>query len=81
MHRFITGLSKLPAKRKSKTDEEKRECHNVYDTTKRQRVYLPECERNHPGLQYEHGKKMHVLPTKKRRTSKVSGGLVNSKVY
>ena len=40
MHRFITGLSKLPAKRKSKTDEEKRERHNVYDTTKRQRVYL-----------------------------------------
>ena len=81
MHRFITGLSKIPAKRKSKTDEEKRERHNVYDTTKRQRVYLPEWERNQPWLQHERANKLHVLPIKKRRTSKVSGGLVTSKVY
>ena len=61
MHRFITGLSKLPAKRKSKIDEEKRERHNVYDTTKRQRVYLPEWERNRPWLQYVNVQKIAKL--------------------
>ena len=52
MHRFITGMAKLPEKRKI-TQTEKRQRGCFYDRSKRNQGYINECEKVYAWLAYD----------------------------